>query len=123
MNIKTYTVDIDSLEECQKLLCTLKCNIGEIKKRDPDFISKNDKVRQIFNLCVEIYETDISSIYNHLQLDEERKYYVYAHCEPGFNIAIKKEGRSTFGATLGLKHMPFYFGKGTDNRAYELDRN
>lgn len=50
-------------------------------------------------------------------------YYVYAHCDPGFKIALKKNGKTTFAATLGMEYVPFYIGKGSGNRAYDLNRN
>lgn len=32
------------------------------------------------------------------------------------------DGISTFSATLGMTHLPFYIGNGSENRAHDLDR-
>ena len=80
-------------------------------------------MRELFNSCVNIYNTDISHLYDVDESDYERKYYVYAHCDPTKQIAIDKHGVTTFAATLGMKHKPFYIGMGHDDRAYDLDRN
>jgi len=123
MNKKIYEVDFDSIDDCRKLISIMKSRIGELNSKSKDFISRNQMVRIKFNSCNEILETDISDLYENLNLDPTPKYYVYVHCDPNKKIALKKDGVSTFGATLGMTHLPFYIGKGTGNRAYELDRN
>jgi len=122
-NIKTITIDFDSLEDCQKLALQLKSIIGQLRLSESGYISKNERVKEVFDICCKIYETDISEIYKDQTLDESKIYYVYAHCDPGRKIALKKDGKTTFAATLGLEYIPFYIGKGTGNRAFELDRN
>lgn len=122
--IKQLNLDWDSLDDCQSMLGVIKVRLGELRKaNDPTYLSKNQRVAQVFDACTTIINTDISNIYKDVTLDERRIYYVYAHCDPGFKIALKKEGKSTFGATLGMVYMPFYIGKGTGDRAYDLNRN
>jgi len=124
MKIKTIEIDYDSLEDIGKWINILKSQYSTLRKSiDPDFTTKNDRIKKEFNACNEIINTDITKIYSNLELDPDKKYYVYAHCDSGFKIALKKNSKTTFAATLGMKYVPFYIGKGTGNRAFDLNRN
>jgi hypothetical protein len=124
MNIKTIQVDFSSSEDILKCINVLKSRLAQLKQdSDPTFVSRNEKVRRTFVACQSIMDTDISSLYKDIDLDLTPKYYVYAHCDTGFKIALKKNGKTTFGATLGIEYVPFYIGKGTGDRAFELNRN
>lgn len=120
--IKTFNVDIESIDECNRLINILKSHIGNIKHKQGQR-SKNDSIKIKFDACYEIINTDITDLYEDINFNEARNYYVYVHCDPTASIALKKDGVSTFGATMGMTHLPFYVGKGTGNRAFELDRN
>jgi hypothetical protein len=50
--------------------------------------------------------------------DESKKYYVYAHIDPTKPISMFSD---ECGGNWG--GQPFYIGKGSGNRAFELDRN
>jgi hypothetical protein len=121
MKIKTFTVDLNSEEECKKVINILRSNLGDLSKNISG--SKKDKVKAVFDACQKIYDTDISNLYKHLKLDASPVYYVYTHSQPSDKIAIGHNGISTFAATLGMDLVPFYVGKGTGNRAYDLNRN
>lgn len=122
---KTLTVDLHSLDECNRAFNIIKSRLAELKRVDTNgiYISKAAHTKIVFDECSNIINTDISKLYANLELDESPVYYVYAHCDPTKKIALKKEGRSTFAATLGMSNRPFYIGKGAGNRAYDLNRN
>ena len=117
---KTFSIDWDSYEELSKLGNQIKSRLGQL---DPNKISKNERVRKTLGCCQQILKTDISSIYQELNLDQNPIYYVYAHLDPTKKIAIGKDGKTTFAATMGMKFFPFYIAKGKGERAYELNRN
>jgi len=53
------------------------------------------------------------------QYDEEPRYYVYCHVNPKKKHIYYMDGN----APIDLKGTPFYVGKGTSNRAWDLNRN
>lgn len=120
-SIRQIEVDYDDIDSVEKLVGDLKTILGSLRCKDRP--SKKELKRVRFDACQRILNTDISIIYEDMVLSEERKFYVYAHCDPCFKIAIGKDGRSSFAATLGFEYMPFYIGKGTGNRFLELSRN
>lgn len=52
-------------------------------------------------------------------------YYVYAHTNPLININPRQEAKDAWLLTLNptIKYRPFYIGKGTGKRAFDLSRN
>ena len=106
---------IESINRCINILSSFKGNLLS-SARKQDF---NERISAAF----EILNSDISSIYSDLVLDEEKKYYLYFHCDPNRNISVGRNALSTFAATLGCRYLPFYVGKGHSNRAYDLNRN
>ena len=117
-------IDIASVSDINKAINLLKVKRAELqRKNNPDSLSKNQKHKLIFDSCNVILNTDISHLYNNLDLDSAKKYYVYAHLDPSLNIAVHKHGISTFAATLGMSYRPCYIGKGTGDRCYDLNRN
>lgn len=87
-SIRLLEIDYSSLEDLQeafKIIKTQLCNV-----RADTTMSLAKRKRLVFDSCNEILKTDISSLYDNLELDESKDYYVYAHCDPGFKIAIKK---------------------------------
>lgn len=77
-----------------------------------DKTSPRDNIRYLPCLI----EQDWSHIYNGGSI--ENKFYVYAHVDPRSYIFVATENA---GGNYGGK--PFYIGKGTGNRAFDLKRN
>lgn len=121
MNKKIYEVDIDSIEDCTRLLKTAQALIGQLKVSK--FGTRREQAIEVFDACMSIYNTDISSVYAGMQFDATPIYYVYTHCEPTISAHVGKNGKTTFAATIGMTKLPFYVGKGVGDRAYDLNRN
>lgn len=68
------------------------------------------------NKCLaDVLMDDWSSVYPATRGSEEKKFYVYAHVDP---IA----GELNLG-DMAFNGLPFYIGKGTGERAFDLKRN
>lgn len=112
-------VDWDNFEDVRQLFREVKARYLEL---DPSRITRKERERIILDSCFRIWETDISDIFIGLELDEKPEYYVYAHCNPT-RPWMANRGKAAFGASLGLQCAPFYIGKGTGRRAYDLNRS
>lgn len=121
MNKIVLEIDIDSMESLRSAQNIIKSHMGQLNKSLMG--SKKDRNRLVFESCHTVWNTDISDLYVDVDLDDTPEYYLYAHCDPGRTIAVGKDGRSTFGASIGLNCVPFYIGQGKGNRAYDLNRN
>jgi hypothetical protein len=65
----------------------------------------------------------LGAIYDGRGFSEETRFYVYAHLDTTKKVAVGKHPFTSFGASVGMDYFPFYVGKGTGTRGYELDRN
>ena len=71
----------------------------------------------------DIFHTNITSLYENHDNDR-RDFYVYVHCNPLLALNAKTGAKHIFCAsTLKLTHVPFYVGKGYQDRCYDLNRN
>jgi len=111
-------IDWFDYADIDKLLNCLKSRAGELKKSN-----KKQIMDEQLLAIQKIYATDISHIYRDEIEDSSREYYVYAHCDSSKNIIAGKGAKTTFTATLGMQHPPFYIGKGKGDRAYNIKRN
>ncbi len=123
MKLRTLEVDFDDKNSLRKAFNLIKPRMVELEKRERTSNKEYNKI--VFQACNEIFEYDISHIYKN-KYESNEEYYVYAHCDPSLPINLNKKnphGKLTFASLLGLKHIPFYIGKGVGNRAYDLNRN
>jgi len=96
---KCCLVDWNDIGDLENMIGALKSRLGEL--RAPK--QKEQIANQL--LCIQkIYDTDTSRLYVDDEVD--RKYYVYAHCDPSKKIIAGKGARTTFAAALGMRH-PF----------------
>ncbi len=135
MNLKTFEVDLDSVTSLSDTVSELRRILRELvhSRNAPTGKRPKRQVKDIlsmFDACKRIYDSDISSIYNDLVLDSDRKYYVYAHLDTSRVIIVPKQfsnpsqgGFKFFAASIGFDFFPFYIGKGTGNRYLDAERN
>lgn len=125
-NIKAFEVDWNDLDSIDKLFLKLQGRRQQLKK-DAGLLTKTtlaEIYRKQWDAIQTIIDTDISYLYQDNILDSTPKYYVYAHCDTSKPINIdKKNAFYTFAASLGMKYLPFYIGKGTGDRYEKGDRN
>jgi hypothetical protein len=116
---RTFEVDWDSYKDVDELRHKLKIRALDLL---PARITKREKNRRLMKQYQAILETDTSHLYDG-EYDPREIYYVYAHMDSSKKVAINYNAATTFAATLGMSHFPFYIGKGQGNRAYQINRN
>jgi hypothetical protein len=121
--MKKFELNWDDLDSVRKLFNQAKARYFELKREQDKSPTKKERSYEIFAACNKIWSADISSIYENLQLDPVKKYYVYAHLDTTKKIAAGYNAITTFAASLGMTYFPFYIGKGTDSRCENLNRN
>lgn len=121
-NTHMWSIEVDYTNINELMTLQNKIHSQIISLRVAKDGSARERKLKRFNACKNIVETDISDLYSDLSLDMEPVYYIYAHCDDR-QIAASKDGITTYAATMGLSHRPFYIGKGTGDRAYNLNRN
>ena len=103
---KSFEVDVSSEQECLKLIGVLKSHLGQIRLTNGGD-TRAERIKREFDACVEILNTPIDCVYADQELDTTLRYYVYAHLDSTRRIAIGKDGKTTFAATLGMEFFPF----------------
>jgi hypothetical protein len=114
-------VDWNSIEQLKTLRSKIDRRLNQLIVVEKKY--KKSHV-EVYDSCMKIYLTDISSLYeDRNDLNEQKNFYVYAHCDPFFGLKADTNGKIAFASMLGLTHLPFYIGKGTGTRAYDLNRS
>lgn len=121
--IKTFSVNWDSIPELEKILNQAKSRIGELRISQLGNESRKSRFGRVFDSCVDIWNADISAVYRDVSMCEDTKFYVYAHMDMSRRIAVNKHPITSFAASLGMSHFPFYIGKGTGDRFSDITRS
>lgn len=117
---RTFEIDWNSIDRISRVIRQLKARKRELLKGT----SVEDKITdgKRFQACLSIMNTDISNIYEDLELDQTHKYYTYAHLDSSNLVNVHKV-LGAFAATLGINYVPFYIGKGFGERDSQIYRN
>jgi hypothetical protein len=110
----------DSIEELKLMRAKIDRRLNQLQR---PLRKEKSSHTDVFNACNRILETDISDLYCDVKTCEDSKFYVYVHCNPLFALRANANGKIAFAATLGITHLPFYVGKGSGDRAYDINRN
>ena len=122
--------DENSLDEVSKVLK----RVVRIKRRLEKQLNDNrylidrgkraDVFEKVYNSILTLHDSnsqDLNELYE--TASGPSTYYVYTHCDPRTPLNAKNNPRDLFASTIGLAHRPFYVGKGSEDRAYDLNRN
>lgn len=121
-SLKYEEVNYSSLESLKNLRGKLDIAINELKAGIPKQ-SSWDTQKELLDLYNKIWDSDLSVLFNALNLDNTPKYYVYAHTVSR-KLKVNSKAIDAFTQlALGLKEKPFYIGKGTGNRYSLQERN
>jgi len=126
VKIKNLEINWNNLEDVEKAFLSLHGRRQQLRKEKGLLKKPSDSeiYRTKWDAIHEILDKDTTFLYENRQFDTEEKYYVYAHCDTSKKInASKKNVFHVFAASLGMKYMPFYIGKGTGSRYQKGDRN
>lgn len=126
MTIKTYTIDITSYTEVTDLIYKLQTIKKKIALENGytaiTFNNSSRNMADIFPLFEEILNTDLSEVYNTSSGSSD--FYTYVHCDPTKPLSVKHNIKhAVLASKFGLSHEPFYVGKGTGTRCFDLSRN
>ena len=84
-------------------------SVAPIHKNKTTYVKRIKYIRFVLNQKWEY-------LFDGSNLNNEKKYYVYAHCDPSITTYdISKD--------LNITGLPFYIGKGTGSRAWDMCRN
>lgn len=124
--LRNFQINWNNLDEIDKLFRSIQGRRQQLKKEQGLLkkFSDSELYRIKWDSIQSIIDTDISFLYEDQDFDTEEKYYVYAHCDTSKKINVSsKNAIQVFAASLGMKYMPFYIGKGTGSRYKKGDRN
>lgn len=126
-NIRMFTVDFDNYDSVNKVWTSLQGRRANLAK-EGGILKQSKKMDRaiLLDSCHQILSADISFLFDTEKYDAEPKYYVYFHCTTRKPLHLKNGACPAivaFAASLGLKHSPYYVGKGCGDRAFKKERN
>jgi len=123
--MRNVQVDWNNVQSLSNVIKSLTMRKKELLKKHVNYkpIGFNGSVVNIDNLLPAFEEIFLHR--DTIDASEERKFYVYAHCNPMKLLNVKDNIKHLFIAShcSSLRYEPFYIGKGTGNRYRELNRN
>jgi hypothetical protein len=121
---KLESIDYSSLESLYSIKSKVCIAIENLEQTNKKVEKTTWEIQQeILDLYFKIWNTDLSPLFNTLELDSTPKYYVYAHTKSSKLKPNSKAIDAFSQIYVGLKEKPFYIGKGTGNRYLQKDRN
>lgn len=117
-----YAEVITLLKSCQKRRDQLRAQTGY---QAVIFNGKEKNIKKYSHILDHIFDCDINDIFQQETLSQDKKFYVYAHCDPRHPLIAKSfDIKDIFLLTKFpfLKFKPFYIGKGTDDRFIDFNR-
>lgn len=124
---KTLIVNWDNPSDLKKHISYLQIRrknlLRQLGYNEINFAGSKYNYDNVFPILEDLYSTDMSPLNNNL--DNNKIYYVYAHCNPLNKLNVVGDLRHAFLASKfnNITHIPFYIGKGIGNRCFDLNRN
>lgn len=126
INSKVFDIDWNSFNDVDRLFLKLQGRRQQLKK-ELGLLKKSSDTeiyQKQWDSIQTILKQDISFLYDNLNLNNDKKYYVYVHCDTNKKVNIlHKNVYHTLAASFGMNYIPFYIGKGTGDRYIKGDRN
>lgn len=130
MKITTFKIDVENPSDLKKHITLLQRTRKNLLRNNCNFssISFGSSKQNLYDI-MPIFEFLLNIKYipilgSDVVNQNNKEYYVYLHCDPTNHIKINRDIRELLLASnYGLSFVPFYVGKGTGNRCFDLNRN
>ncbi len=126
MNKRIIEIDWDDISELKKLSHKInnrrKVLLNNLGFSGINFATSKVNLIDVLPAFNSMLDTDCNHLFTGSSLN---KYYVYFHTDPTESLKIQQDIKHFFLASRfpELKYVPFYVGKGVNNRYLDLNRN
>lgn len=121
--ISKFTIDMDSMADLKKHITLLQRRRKKLLEKDCNYEPINFGVSRMNNKDIMGILEFLVNI-KHPNHGTIGKYYVYVHSNPVKPLSVTRDIRELFLASrYSLSYLPFYVGKGIDDRCFDLNRN